>query len=127
MPEARFDTVESDRKQVSRFSLWSSIILMAAILAVAGIVSALTAMRFAIRGREVEVPPLAGKTADQAKEILTRSGLVLKPASSRFSSAVPEGHILDQIPPPGTRLKVNRTVKVLLSLGERLFSVPNLV
>src|SRR5436309_15668745 len=47
MREARFDPVESDRKQVSRFSLWSSIILMAAILAVAGIVSALTAMRSA--------------------------------------------------------------------------------
>ena len=65
MREARFDAVESDRKQVSRFSQWSSIILMAAILAVAGIVSALTAMRFAIRGREVAVPPLAGKTAEE--------------------------------------------------------------
>src|SRR2546427_10879513 len=100
MREVRSDTVESEQNPVSRFSRWSGIVLRAAILAVAGIVSALTAMRFAIRGREVEVPPLAGKTADQAKEILTRSGLVLKPASSRFSSAVPEGHILDQIPPP---------------------------
>src|SRR5207249_8207071 len=127
MREARFDPVESDRKQVSRFSLWSSIILMAAILVVAGIVSALTAMRFAIRGREVAIPPLAGKTADEAKEILSHSGLLLKVSTSRFSSKVPEGHILDQIPPPGTRLKVNRTVKVLLSLGERRFSVPNLV
>ena len=127
MPEARFDTVESDRKQVSRFSLWSSIILMAAILVVAGIVSALTAMRFAIRGREVAVPPLAGKTADEAKEILSHSGLLLKVSTSRFSSKVPEGHILDQIPPSGSRLKINRTVKVLLSLGERRFPVPNLV
>jgi len=121
MREARFDPVESDRKQVSRFSLWSSIILMAAILAVAGIVSALTAMRFAIRGREVAIPPLAGKTADEAKEILSHNGLLLKVSTSRFSSKVPEGHILDQIPPSGSRLKINRTVKVLLSLGERRF------
>ncbi len=127
MREARFDAVESEQKPVSRFSRWSGIILMTAILGVAGIVSALTAMRFAIRGREVEVPRLAGKTADEGKEILSRSGLLLKVSTSRFSSEVPEGHILDQIPPSGTRLKVNRTVRVLLSLGERRFSVPNLV
>src|SRR5215510_9137994 len=111
MREARFDNVESDRKQVSRFSQWSSMILLSAILVVAGIVSALTAMRFAIRGREVEVPPLAGRTEDQAKEILTRNGLMLKVASSRFSADVPEGRILEQTPSAGTRLKVNRTVR----------------
>jgi eukaryotic-like serine/threonine-protein kinase len=127
MHEPQLETIDYDPKPISRFSRWSGIVLMVAILGVAGIVSALTAMRFAIRGREVEVPSLTGKTADQAKEILTRNGLVFKPASSRFSSEVPEGHILDQIPPPGTRLKVNRTVKVLLSLGERRFAVPNLV
>src|SRR5260370_26370271 len=98
MEEPQFDIIESDAKPVSRFSGWSGIVLRVAILGVAGIVSALTAMRFAIRGREVEVPPLAGKTADQAKDILGHNGLVLKVASSRFSSEVPEGHILDQIP-----------------------------
>src|SRR2546426_343560 len=127
MREARFAHVESDRNREGGFSLWSSIILMEAILAVAGIVSALKAMRFAIRGREVAIPPLAGKTADEAKEILSHSGLLLKVSTSRFSSKVPEGHILDQIPPSGTRLKLNRTVKVLLSLGERRFAVPNLI
>jgi beta-lactam-binding protein with PASTA domain len=126
MPEPQSDTIDYP-KPLSRFSRWSGIVLMVAILGVAGIVSALTAMRFAIRGREVEVPPVVGKTADQAKEILSRNGLVLKVASSRFSSEVPEGHILDQIPPTGTRLKVNRTVRVLVSLGERRFAVPNLV
>src|SRR6266704_2679369 len=118
---------ERRSKPQSQFSRWSGITLMVAILGVAGIVSALTAMRFAIRGREVEVPPLAGKTAEQAKDILSRNGLVFKPASSRFSSEVPEGQILLQFPPAGTRLKVNRTVRALVSLGERRFAVPNLV
>jgi eukaryotic-like serine/threonine-protein kinase len=121
------DIVESGAKPESRFSEWSGIILMVAILGVAGIVSALTAMRFAIRGREVEVPPLSGKTSDQAKEILARNGLLLKVASSRFSSEVPEGQIVAQIPPAGTRIKANRTVRVLVSLGGRRFAVPNLI
>ncbi len=100
---------------------------MVAILVVAGIVSALTAMRFAIRGREVVVPSLAGKTKDEAGEILENTGLRLKVSSSQFNPQVPEGHVLDQIPPSGTRLKTDRTVKILLSLGDRRFAVPNLV
>ena len=111
----------------SQFSRWSSITLMVAILAVAGIVSALTAMRFAIKGREVEVPMLAGKTKEEAEQIVRGLGLKLKVSSSRFSSQVAEGKVLAQIPPSGTPLKVDRTVKVLLSLGEQRFAVPNLI
>src|SRR5437867_3042390 len=120
--------VERQPKPQSQFSRWSSIVLLIAILAVAGVVSALTAMRFAIRGREVEVPQLAGKTKDEAEEILKGRSLRLKvSSSSRFSSEVPEGKVLEQIPPSGTRIKVDRTVKVLLSLGERRYAVPALV
>jgi beta-lactam-binding protein with PASTA domain len=100
---------------------------MVAILAVAGVVSALTAMRFAIRGREVSVPQLTGKTKEEAEEILKSRGLKLRVSTSRFSSDVAEGRVLEQNPPSGTRLKVDRTVKVLLSLGERRFAVPNLI
>ena len=100
---------------------------MVAILAVAGVVSALTAMRFAIRGREVSVPQLTGKTKEEAEEILKSRGLKLRVSTSRFSSDVAEGRVLEQNPPNGTRLKVDRTVKVLLSLGERRFAVPNLI
>ena len=126
MQEPRID-FEPQRAKESQFSRWSGITLMVAILSVAGILSALTAMRFAIRGREVGVPPVIGKTQDEAAKILQSSGLVLKVSSKRFSSEVPEGHILEQIPPEGTRLKTNRTVKVLLSLGGRRFPVPNLL
>jgi serine/threonine-protein kinase len=117
----------NDFRRESQFSRWSGIILMVAILFVAGIVSALTAMRFAIRGREVVVPVLVGKTQGEAEKTIADSGLVLKVSSKRFSDSVPEGHVLDQIPSSGTRLKTNRTVRVLLSLGDRRFPVPNLV
>ena len=119
--------VSPSKPHESQFSRWSSITLMVAILCVAGILSALTAMRFAIRGREVVVPSVVGKTESEATEILNRSGLVLKVSSKRFSSDVPEGHVLEQIPAKGTQLKANRTVKILLSLGDRRFAVPNLL
>src|SRR5688572_7629379 len=100
----------------SRVSRWSGIVLMVAILFVAGILSAMTAMRFAIRGREVVVPEVVGKTQEEAEKLLSDSGLVLKVSSKRFSSDVPEGQIIDQNPPDGTRLKTNRSVRVLVSL-----------
>src|SRR5947207_4190589 len=104
MHEPELDDVEEYRPQ-SQFSRWSSITLMVAILAVAGVVSALTAMRFAIRGHEVEVPMLAGKTKDEAEQILKGRGLKLKVSSSRFSPGVAEGRVLEQNPSSGTRLK----------------------
>lgn len=109
------------------FSRWSGIVLLVAILAVAAILSALTSMRYAIRGREVVVPPLVGKTEAEAKKLLEDRGLLLKISSKRFSSDTAEGHIVAQIPANGTHLKINRSVKVLVSLGDRKFAVPNLV
>src|SRR4051812_41315927 len=105
---------ESSTEKQNSFSRWSGIVLMVAILAVAGILSALTAMRFAIRGREVAVPSLVGKTEDEAQKMLGDVGLVLKVSSKRFTNDVAEGHVVDQIPASGTRLKTNRSVKVLI-------------
>src|SRR5262245_21840857 len=127
MQSPEFDSSDRLSKMSSQFSRWSSITLMIAILAVAGIESALTAMRFAIRGREVEVPSLMGKTQEEAEQILTKSGLKLKVSSSQFSSDVAEVKVLAQVPSSGTRVKAERTVRVLLSLGARRFAVPNLV
>ena len=88
----QIETVEvREPKPQSQFSRWSGIDLDGRDLAVAGMVSALTAMRFAIRGREVEVPQLAGKTKDEAELILRNGGLKLKVSSSRFSSEVAGG------------------------------------
>ena len=126
-PEIESVELEPKPRQESQFSRWSGITLMVAILCVAGILSALTAMRFAIRGREVVVPSLIGTKEGQAADILSRNGLTLKVVSSkRFSSEIPEGHVLEQIPPSGTRLKTGRSVRVLLSVGPRRFAVPNL-
>ena len=111
--------------KVSRFS---SIALMVLILIVAGGISAITAMRLAIRGTEVVVPPLMGKTEDEARKLLEDNQLLLRVSSQpRFNPTVPAGRVLDQNPPAGTRLKTSRSVKVLLSKGDRKYAVPSLV
>jgi beta-lactam-binding protein with PASTA domain len=102
--------------------------LMIAILVVAAGMSAITAMKLAIHGTESEVPALMGKTEDEARKILEDSKLLLRVSSSkRYSQSVPAGRIVDQIPAAGTKLKAQRSVKVLISLGDRKYAVPNLV
>jgi len=123
----QYDTETAEVKLGSRIGRLSSIVFMIAILVVAGTLSALTAMRFAIHGREVTVPQLTGKSQEEAQQILNKLGLKLKVTSSRFSSEIAEGKVLDQNTPSGTNLRVDRTVKVLVSLGERRYAVPNLV
>jgi beta-lactam-binding protein with PASTA domain len=111
-----------------RFSRLSSLALMIAILVVAGGISAITAMRLAIRGTEVKVPSLAGKTEEEARQILEDSKLLLRISTTRrFSKSVPAGHIVFQDPVAGSNLKTSRSVKVQLSAGDPKYAVPNLV
>jgi serine/threonine-protein kinase len=115
---------EQTREKISRIS---SLILMIAILVVAGGASAITAMRLAIRGTEVTVPELTGLTEEEARKVLGETQLLLRVSSKRFSQTVPAGKILEQNPPQGTRLKTDRSVRVLISAGDRKYPVPNLV
>jgi len=111
----------------AKLSSMVSMALMIAILIVAAIFSAMTAMRVAIRGSEVVVQDLTGKTEAEAKLMLEKSGLVMRVSQSRFIPGVPEGHIAEQNPPKGTSLKTGRSVKVLVSRGERKYPVPSLI
>jgi serine/threonine-protein kinase len=89
-------------------------------------VSAITAMRWAIQGKEVSVPDLSGKSETEAAEILAANNLVLRVFGKRYSQ-VPAGRIVEQIPPAGSRLKSSRSVKVRLSMGSQIYAVPNVV
>lgn len=116
---------ERTRDTLSRVS---SIAIMVAILIIAAGVSAITAMRWAIQGKEVTVPALEGMSEAEAAALLQESKLSLRVwGNKKFSQDVPAGNVVEQIPPAGTRLKSSRSVRVLLSAGSRSYAVPNLV
>ncbi len=50
-------------------------LLLALVLLTVALVSALTAMRFAIHGREVNVPKVVGMTPGEAERAVAASGL----------------------------------------------------
>src|ERR1700724_4555831 len=77
------------------------LVLLAVVLLVVALVSALTAMRLAIHGHEVAVPDLLGKSPAEARIIAGQSGLEMNVERQYYSPTVPEGKILSQLPPAG--------------------------
>lgn len=97
------------------------------VLLAAAFLSAITAMRFAIRGQETQVPKVVGLGTREASRTLELRRLELKVEDEQYSSEFPAGRILRQSPPPGTPVKVTQRVRVVVSLGAKKVPVPALV
>src|ERR1700745_3685839 len=97
--------------------------LLVFILMSAAFLSAITAMRIAIHGREVSMPNLVGKNVSEANGMLRSRGLVLRVAD-RVYSDVPINVVVRQTPPAGLLMKVSQQAHVVLSLGQRQLEVP---
>jgi beta-lactam-binding protein with PASTA domain len=99
--------------------------LMALVLVVVALVSALTAMRFAIHGQEVEVPAVVGLAPADAEHIVAGSGLQLEIERQYYSPQIPEGRIMSQLPLPGTKVRRGWQVRVAQSLGPQRVAIPD--
>ena len=93
------------------------------ILASAAFLSAITAMRIAIHGREVAMPNLVGRNVGEASQALRAKGLNLNVAD-RVYSDLPINQVVRQTPPPGMLMKVSQQAHVVLSLGQRQLQIP---
>ncbi len=81
--------------------------------------------RYVRQGVQVAVPDLIGLTPAQARARLRGKGLRMKEKDTRWDASVPKGHIVWQNPSAQSRVKPNRTVYVVPSLGGRLHAVPD--
>jgi eukaryotic-like serine/threonine-protein kinase len=95
------------------------------ILASAAFLSAITAMRIAIHGREVSMPNVVGKGVTEASSDLRSRGLILRVAD-RVYSEQPINTVVRQTPSPGMLMKVSQQAHVVLSLGQRALQIPPL-
>ncbi len=96
------------------------------LLMVVFMVSALTAMRFAIHGRQTTIPKVIGMTPLQADRALGDRGLVLDRGDRFFSSEIAEGHIMSQVPAAGEQVRRGWRVKVAESMGPQRVVIPEL-
>lgn len=110
--------------------VWSAgkVLLLAGALLLTYLVFAAASMRMALKTREVAVPPLAGKSVNDASSVLAEAGLSLKVEEGRkVDPKIPAGQILVQEPAAGERTRRQRSVRVWLSAGPRSTIVPALV
>jgi len=77
--------------------------------------------------RTVEVPDLRGKNLVEANKYLNDIGLYLKIEGENYDPDIPQGKIIKQDVPAGNKVKERRGIKVVISKGPRINSVPLLV
>jgi beta-lactam-binding protein with PASTA domain len=99
--------------------------MLALVLVVVALGSALTAMRFAIHGQEVEVPAIVGMTPSDAEHAVAGLGLQIEVERQYYSPQIPEGRIMTQLPPRGTKVRRGWQVRVAQSLGPQRVSIPD--
>jgi len=110
-----------------RTRVWSAgrILLLVAGLAATFILFFAASVRLALRAREVEVPNLVNRTANEAAADVTNLGLTLKVDDSRRPDLkIAAGRVLAQDPAPGSVARRQRGVRVWLSAGLRSTTVP---
>ncbi len=103
------------------------ILWMALLLLIVALLSALTAMRLAIHGREVTVPDFQGKTPAEARRIADDSGLAAQIEREYYSPAVPRGRVLSQMPAAGTIVRRGWELRLALSLGPQRVAIPQVI
>ena len=113
-----------------RTRVWSAgkLVLLAAGLVATYVLFAAASMRVALRAREVQVPDLTNRTANEASAIAADLGLTLKVDDSRRPDLkVPAGRVLSQEPVAGAVARRQRSLRVWLSAGQRASTVPLLI
>ena len=76
---------------------------------------------------EIEAPNLIGKTVEEAKKISRNINSKLLADSTSYNSNFPENTIFHQYPARGTNIKPGRSIRVIVSLGARPITMPDVV
>jgi eukaryotic-like serine/threonine-protein kinase len=110
--------------------MWSAgkLVLLGCALVATYVLFAAASMRVALRTREVQVPNLTDRTANEASAIAANLGLTLKVDDTRRPDPkIAAGRVLAQEPAAGSTARRQRTLRVWLSAGQRSMLVPMLV
>ena len=99
--------------------------MLALVLIIVAMVSGLTAMRLAIHGQEVTVPPLVGLTPTEAERTVANLGLQMSIETQYYSPQIAEGRLMSQLPMPGTKVRRGWQVRVAQSLGPTRVAIPD--
>lgn len=112
-----------------RTRVWSAgkLLLLIGALVATYVVFAAVAMRVALRAREVQVPDLTSRTANEATSLAAERGLAVRLEDTRRPDPkVPAGRVIAQDPPAGSTSREQRSIRLWLSAGPKGATVPSL-
>lgn len=101
--------------------------LFFALLVVLGLTFGFITFKILSFSRTVEVPSVINMTIIEADRTLSRAGLDMKVEGEDFDQTVPSGKVARQDQPPGSKVKEKRAIKIVISKGPRVASVPDLL
>jgi len=99
--------------------------LLLFILSSIAFLSALTAMRFAVEGREVVIPDVVGMKETKAEQVLGQRGIGIRVEDKLYSN-LPVDAVVRQSPQANMQVKVGQNAHVVLSLGPQKVTIPDL-
>lgn len=91
-------------------------------ISIAGIVLSIRLIGYE---RTVEVPLLVGKDINEVKQILAKKGLSLEIDSEVYNTRFPKGAVIKQDIESGKRVKRGSEIRVVISKGVEVFSMPS--
>ncbi len=77
--------------------------------------------------RTVVVPDLKGREMMEANNIIRNKGLYIRLEGEDYDPAIPQGNIIRQDIPSGSKVKEGREIGIVLSKGPRMQYVPDIV
>jgi eukaryotic-like serine/threonine-protein kinase len=110
--------------------MWSAgkFVMLVGALVATYVLFAAASMRIALRAREVTIPDLTNRTANDATALAGDLGLTLRVDETRRPDPkIAAGRVLAQEPAAGEIARRQRSIRIWLSAGQRSATVPMLV
>jgi serine/threonine-protein kinase len=110
--------------------MWSAgkFVMLVGALVATYVLFAAASMRIALRAREVTIPDLTNRTANDATALASDLGLTLRVDETRRPDPkIAAGRVLAQEPAAGSIARRQRSIRIWLSAGQRSATVPMLV
>ncbi len=102
-------------------------VLLGLVLLAVALASAVVTMSLVTHAQVAAVPDFVGKTPAEARRMAASNHLQLKIESQYYSSSVPEGRILSQLPAAGMEVRRDFEVRTAQSLGPQRVQIPSVV
>lgn len=109
-------------------SLWKKILIIAAaFIGIILVFNSLIMPWYVKHDALVRVPSVTGLSFTEAQKILEDAGLEAKQGDIRYDASKPIGSVMEQNPPAEQMVKSGRRIYLIISGGEQVYDVPNLV